>query len=261
MAFHPPSYAARVRTSRGQCPRSLFDRVPDRDEPQTPAAATAPSPADPLLPPAPPGALNDGTVISPPGTASRNGAPEVSPFPLARTLRSRLGLIPSRAVRPRWRGRSRKEKETTSCQAPSWPYRYFRTVCLAALHRRRRERQRPSDILTAVRTLKRIEQERRPATPEEKQALARFGGFGAVALSIFPDPVTGHYKDASWQGLRRGAEGPADARGVRLRQTHHLQRLLHLAHRHRRHPSRPSPAWAYPPTPRSSSRAAASAIS
>src|SRR5262249_13746928 len=33
------------------------------------------------------------------------------------------------------------------------------------------------------------------------QALLRFGGFGPVALSIFPDPVTGHYKDASWQDL------------------------------------------------------------
>lgn len=31
--------------------------------------------------------------------------------------------------------------------------------------------------------------------------LARFGGFGAVALSIFPDPVTGRYKDAGWQAL------------------------------------------------------------
>jgi hypothetical protein len=25
------------------------------------------------------------------------------------------------------------------------------------------------------------------------------GGFGAVALRIFPDPVTGHYKSPSWQ--------------------------------------------------------------
>ena len=29
--------------------------------------------------------------------------------------------------------------------------------------------------------------------------LARFAGFGPVALSIFPDPVTGRYKDANWQ--------------------------------------------------------------
>ncbi len=31
--------------------------------------------------------------------------------------------------------------------------------------------------------------------------LARFSGFGPVALSIFPDPVTGKYKDAAWQNL------------------------------------------------------------
>jgi N12 class adenine-specific DNA methylase/SAM-dependent methyltransferase len=31
--------------------------------------------------------------------------------------------------------------------------------------------------------------------------LARFGGFGPVALSIFPDTVTGRYKDTGWQAL------------------------------------------------------------
>jgi N12 class adenine-specific DNA methylase len=31
--------------------------------------------------------------------------------------------------------------------------------------------------------------------------LARFAGFGPVALSIFPDPVTDRYKDAGWQAL------------------------------------------------------------
>ena len=49
--------------------------------------------------------------------------------------------------------------------------------------------------------MKAVENEQRPATPEEKQALARFSGFGPVALSIFPDPVTGKYKDAGWQTL------------------------------------------------------------
>ena len=37
--------------------------------------------------------------------------------------------------------------------------------------------------------------------PEEKQTLARFAGFGPVALSIFPNPVTGNYKDAGWQAV------------------------------------------------------------
>ena len=49
--------------------------------------------------------------------------------------------------------------------------------------------------------MKAVEQEKRPATSEEQQALARFAGFGPVALSIFPDPVTGRYKDAGWQAV------------------------------------------------------------
>ena len=56
-------------------------------------------------------------------------------------------------------------------------------------------------ILTAIRTLQAIEQAQRPATPDERAVLARFPGFGPVALGIFPDPVTGQYKDAGWQQL------------------------------------------------------------
>jgi hypothetical protein len=63
------------------------------------------------------------------------------------------------------------------------------------------EKAKARDILAAIRTLQRIEREQRPATPDERQALARFGGFGAVALGIFPDPVKGAYKDATWQAL------------------------------------------------------------
>jgi N12 class adenine-specific DNA methylase len=63
------------------------------------------------------------------------------------------------------------------------------------------EKTKARDIIAAIRTLKTIEQEKRVATPDEKQTLARFSGFGPVALSIFPDPVTGNYKDAGWQSL------------------------------------------------------------
>ena len=63
------------------------------------------------------------------------------------------------------------------------------------------EKSKARDIIAAIRTLKQIEEEQRPATAEEKQTLARFAGFGPVALSIFPDPVTGRYKDAGWQAL------------------------------------------------------------
>ena len=62
------------------------------------------------------------------------------------------------------------------------------------------EKSKARDILAAIRTLKQVEEEKRPATAEEKQSLARFAGFGPVALSIFPDPVTGRYKDG-WQSV------------------------------------------------------------
>jgi hypothetical protein len=37
--------------------------------------------------------------------------------------------------------------------------------------------------------------------------LARFAGFGPVALSIFPNPVTGKYKDAGWQAVGEELKG------------------------------------------------------
>ncbi len=63
------------------------------------------------------------------------------------------------------------------------------------------EKAKARDILAAIRTLKTIEHEHRAANPEERQALIRFCGFGPVALSIFPDPIRGRYKDASWQAI------------------------------------------------------------
>ncbi len=63
------------------------------------------------------------------------------------------------------------------------------------------EKAKARDLLAAIRALKTIDHERRPATPEERQQLAPFAGFGPVALSIFPDPITSNYKDASWQTL------------------------------------------------------------
>ena len=57
------------------------------------------------------------------------------------------------------------------------------------------------EVLEAIRVLKRVEAERRLPDAAERNALARFGGFGAVALRLFPDPVTGQYKSPSWQAL------------------------------------------------------------
>jgi N12 class adenine-specific DNA methylase len=62
------------------------------------------------------------------------------------------------------------------------------------------------DILAAIRTLKTIEAEHRLATDDEKAILRRFAGFGPIALSIFPNPVTGQYKDAGWETLGRELE-------------------------------------------------------
>jgi N12 class adenine-specific DNA methylase len=63
------------------------------------------------------------------------------------------------------------------------------------------EKAKAWDILAAIRTLQAVENEKRAATPEEKQTLAHFAGFGPVALSIFPHPVSGRFKDAAWQAL------------------------------------------------------------
>ncbi|MBA4062562.1 MAG: hypothetical protein C0501_02425 [Isosphaera sp.] len=63
------------------------------------------------------------------------------------------------------------------------------------------EKAKARDILAAIRTLKSIEQEKRLANHEEKQILARFSGFGPVALSIFPHPVSEKYKDSGWETL------------------------------------------------------------
>src|SRR2546423_2814691 len=63
------------------------------------------------------------------------------------------------------------------------------------------EKAKARAILAAIRTLQAIEQAQRPATPEEHAVLTRFPGFGPVALGIFPDPVTGQYKDATWRQL------------------------------------------------------------
>ena len=104
-----------------------------------------------------------------------------------------------------------------------------------AIRHRSGEKAKARDIIAAIRTLQQIEQEKRPATDDERQTLARFGGFGAVALSLFPDPVTGRYKDAGWQALGEELKSLLSPDGIRQRQTHHLHRLLHVAHRHLGH--------------------------
>lgn len=63
------------------------------------------------------------------------------------------------------------------------------------------EKGKAREILSAIHAVKKIESEARSATNEEREVLSRFSGFGPVALSIFPDPATGRYKDPTWQSL------------------------------------------------------------
>ena len=171
---------------------------------------------------------------------------------------------------PDRRGRSRQEKETTPCRhAAHFAARRPRAVDSTPMiradetagtppHQASAAPPAPSpaarkakarDIIAAIRTLKRIEHEQRPATAEEKQTLARFAGFGPVALSIFPDPVTGRYKDAGWQALGEELQIAADAR----RNTTAPSAPPSTPSTRRRPSSppstRPSPAWAFPATP------------
>ena len=61
------------------------------------------------------------------------------------------------------------------------------------------------EILDAIRTLKSLEQTGRNAGPADKALMARFSGFGALATTAFPDPVTGGYA-AGWEDLGRELE-------------------------------------------------------
>jgi SAM-dependent methyltransferase len=72
----------------------------------------------------------------------------------------------------------------------------------------RGDKAKARDLLAALRILTRLEQERRPPTPDERQVLVRFPGFGPLALWLFPDPVTGRYKDATWQELGEELRAP-----------------------------------------------------
>ncbi|WP_020469620.1 LAGLIDADG family homing endonuclease [Zavarzinella formosa] len=63
------------------------------------------------------------------------------------------------------------------------------------------EKSKARDLLNAIRKLQLVESYRRPATPQERNTLSRFCGFGPVALSIFPNPATGEYKDETWKKL------------------------------------------------------------
>ena len=69
------------------------------------------------------------------------------------------------------------------------------------------EKAKARDILAAIRVVKEIDHQLRQPTDEERRMLTRFAGFGPVALSIFPNPVSGRFKDATWQALGEELKG------------------------------------------------------
>eukprot|EP00456_Euglypha_rotunda_P092132 TRINITY_DN969_c0_g1_i7.p1 TRINITY_DN969_c0_g1~~TRINITY_DN969_c0_g1_i7.p1 ORF type:complete len:1767 (+),score=377.51 TRINITY_DN969_c0_g1_i7:163-5301(+) len=91
---------------------------------------------------------------------------------------------------------------TSGKQTPTAQANFFaRNVELATPAFASGEKTKAREIIAAIRTLKTIQQAGRRASLEERQILARFAGFGPVALSIFPNPTTGTFKGASWQAL------------------------------------------------------------
>src|SRR6266851_74619 len=215
--FYHTSHAARVKASRQ--PLLNFNAAP----------------AEALLPSSlsPPGAVSDGTLISPPGRASGNpvppeGLPQISAGPVAARAEPRLGAdslacrqAPSAGpVTPGKGDRAMNsaqlllpfnslpeldtavaEPEPSRVKVTPPPAVATTPAPIEPITLASGEKGKARDILAAIHTVKRIEHEQRPATPEERQALARFAGFGPVALSIFPAPATGRYKDAAWQAL------------------------------------------------------------
>jgi N12 class adenine-specific DNA methylase len=126
-----------------------------------------------------------GTVIDPPDTASGESVP---PSGLPQFATGPAATLPATV-------------DSSSCHRTSIPGPiHGEDLMQFCLELPTGEKAKAHDILSAIRTLKKVEGENRPATPEEKQSLARFGGFGPVALSIFPDPVIHRYKDG-WKEI------------------------------------------------------------
>jgi N12 class adenine-specific DNA methylase len=69
------------------------------------------------------------------------------------------------------------------------------------------EKAKARDLIAAIQTLQQLESEQRPANAEKLLTLSKFVGFGAVALHLFPNPVTGQYRDAGWQELGEQLQG------------------------------------------------------
>src|SRR5271157_4529860 len=194
--------------------------TPDSAAPEQDVSAVPTSPGDPPppSPSAPDRGLSAATLQTEPPEAREQTAFTKDVFPKGEPSVSSLASGTGRAMRPvgeepvpRLPGRSERPRQSGPEFHGDGDHAMEGTSEIIQLDIPLRqgyggqvasgEKAKARDIITAIRALQRIEQEQRQATSDERQALARFGGFGAVALSIFPDPVKGTYKDPAWQAL------------------------------------------------------------
>ena len=199
---HPSTYATRIRPARGQSLLPMFGQPP-----RTTHAATVRSsfsdeglffdsrPAGAFHPTFPAAAARCNRTNGFHKACFSKGEPSVSPAATStgRDDRGSVGEEPG----PRLSGRSERPRQPGpeihgdgDHAMDGSSHTEPQSISISS-----GEKAKARDIIAAILTLQAIEHERRQATPDERQLLSRFGGFGAVALSIFPDPVTGKYKD------------------------------------------------------------------
>ena len=204
MSFIRRAFAARVRPARGQANLPMFGQPPRR------TAAAVDCPAGflrrfpwLLQPAASAGGLSPATLQPEPPAASGQtaftkdvfpkGEPSVSPLAAGTGRHDAAGgLEPvsrlfARSERPRLsgpepaEGNRTMEGTDTTTPPPNSPVA---------------RKPRPATSSPPSAHCNRSSGRNVPPPTDERHTLARFGGFGAVALSLFPDPVTGRYKDA-----------------------------------------------------------------
>ena len=84
-------------------------------------------------------------------------------------------------------------------------------------------KQKAQANLAAIRTLKTIEAENRPATPEEKAALVKYTGWGAMPNAFAPQPPR------DWQSVADELKDAAQRGGVRVGSRLDAECALHLS--------------------------------
>ena len=195
------------RNLRGQSPQALDEVAAEDDSRPESSGQVQRGTADRGQERAADGAGVDAAGVSADrGRGSRAGAVRV---PEAGAGRGPDGLGDARTGRarkavPRADGRAKRPGSAESAvtpAAPNVPAQNFR-ITPDLLLGQGGEVEKFNDNLSAIRTLKTLEAERRRATADEQRVLARYVGWGGLA-NAFPDPMTGQFKD-KWKA--RGEE-------------------------------------------------------